>query len=142
MQSDEPGSFPSTPVHDAETGMDCGRIADVALSTWHDFASALSPIIGMRGVAALYKRSLHLTSPAYPWLETVREGVDAPVDFAPLKAALLQQTAADAAAASGALLQTFHDLLASLIGPSLTERLLRTASDNPSSAPAPQDTPP
>ena len=42
----------------------------------------------------------------------------------------------------GALLQTFYELLASLVGPSLTERLLRSVWAHSSSGPPAQDTSP
>ena len=39
-------------------------------------------------------------------------------------------------------LQTFHELLATLVGPSLTERLLRSVWADSSSGPPAQDTSP
>ncbi|MDO9286713.1 MAG: hypothetical protein Q7U26_17620 [Aquabacterium sp.] len=80
--------------------------------------AALTPIIGPRGVMALWQRSLHLTAAAHPWL--------AALDLLLLAKAVGQRDAGDAAAAVNALLRAFHELLASLIGESLTERLLRT----------------
>jgi hypothetical protein len=120
--------------------VEADRIAETALARWRDIAAALTPIIGQRGMAALYKRSLYLMRSAYPWLDAVHSSALAPADFGALRKALSQQPAAEAAAASGALLQTFHGLLTTLIGPSLTERLLRSARDNPTSAAAAQDT--
>ena len=72
----------------------------------------------------------------------MHEGVRATIDFAALKALLAKQTQAEAAAASGTLLQAFRDLLASLVGPVLTERLLRAVWLHFSSGPAAQDTAP
>ena len=46
----------------------------------------------------------------------------------------------NAAAAGGALLQTFHKLLTTLVGSSLTERLLRSVWTNHFDAPSAQDT--
>jgi hypothetical protein len=107
---------------------------------WQEIDGALTPILGRGGVAALYKRSLHLTSAANPWLTLGREGDPTAMDLAALKAALGQQTGAAAAAGGGALLQTFYDLLSSLVGPSLTERLLRSVWSASSSGPSAQDT--
>jgi hypothetical protein len=118
-----------------------GQVADSAMATWREISAALIPIIGQRGMAALYKRSLHLTRSAYPWLDGVHNSALAPADFGGLRKALSQQTAPDAAAASETLLQNFHALLSSLIGPSLTERLLRPAHANTTSAAQAQDTP-
>jgi DNA-binding GntR family transcriptional regulator len=47
-------------------------------------------------------------------------------DLAALKALLSRQTSADAASGGAAFLHAFHDLLSSLVGHSLTERLLRS----------------
>ena len=59
-------------------------------------------------------------------------------EFAALRSVLSQQRSAQVVAANGALLQTFYDLLSSLIGVSLTERLLRSVRNNPD-APAHTD---
>jgi hypothetical protein len=61
------------------------------------------------------------------------------MDAGPLVAALAQQSAADAALAGARLLRNFHDLLVTLIGPSLTERLLRSVWVNFMSGPSAQD---
>ena len=47
---------------------------------------------------------------------------------------------AEAATVGAALLQSFHELLGSLVGPSLTERLLRSLWDRPLSDPPASDT--
>jgi hypothetical protein len=107
-----------------------GEIADSAISTWHDISAALSPIIGQRGAMAVYKRSLALTRADYPWLAAAQEHSLHPDDFAALQQALALQTRPNAAAANGALLQRFTELLNNLIGPSLSERLLRSVWDN------------
>jgi hypothetical protein len=99
---------------------------------WRDVDAALSPIIGQRGVAALFKRSVLLIGQAHPSLVTAYEDVDALGDFAALRVTLEQQSSANAIATNGALLQKFSDLLINLIGESLTERLLHSARDNPS----------
>jgi hypothetical protein len=109
-------------------------IALSALATWTRIDDALSPIIGRRGVAGLYKRSLSLTRAAHPVLAAVFEGTLQLGDYTTLQNALAQQAAPIAMAASEALLQTFHDLLTKLIGPSLTERLLCPLLDKPSSS--------
>lgn len=119
-----------------------GQVADTMVSTWQDIDAVLSPVIGQRGVAMLYKRSLYLIRPLHPWLAGVHEGTQATVDLEALKSAFAQQSSTNAAAAGGAFLQTFYELLASLIGPSLTERLLRPVWAPFSSGPPAQDTSP
>ena len=101
------------------------QIADGLATTWGEIEGALLPILGPRGVAALYKRSLYLIAPAYPWLNAVDTPANADSDLEPLKALLVEQSGPDAVAAGCALLQNFYDLLTSLVGASLTERLLR-----------------
>jgi hypothetical protein len=116
------------------------QVAEAAVSAWRDIDAALSPVVGKRGVAALYARSLHLTCASHPCLAGVQDSALSIVEFDSLHAALSRQTASNAAAASAALLQTFTELLTKLIGASLTERLLRPVWHNPSSGDAAQDT--
>lgn len=115
------------------------HVAGAMFTAWQDIDVALSPIIGQRGVAMLYKRSVHITGRTHPWLATLYEGSQAPMDLAALQAVFAQQSSANAAAAGGDSLQTFHELLSSLIGPSLTERLLRPVWDTFSSGSPAQD---
>lgn len=112
------------------------------MSTWQQIDATLSPILGQRGVTALYQRSLHLASAPHPWLAGTQQDLQAAMDLDALKMAIAQRSPADAAAAGGHLLQTFHGLLASLVGPSLTERLLRPVWTHPSSAAPTQDASP
>jgi hypothetical protein len=116
----------------AAVDADAARVAEVAGSTWREINAVLSPVIGPGGVAALYRRSLYNTRAAYPELAAVREDALLPGEFAGLQLVLSQQSSAYVVAANGALLQTFCDLLASLIGTSLTERLLRSVRNLPS----------
>jgi hypothetical protein len=123
-------------------GADAGQIADAAVAVWAAIDKALSPVIGQRGSAALFQRSLHLTQADYPWLGAAHQGEVARYGFDVLRAALAQQTAKDAAAAHDRMLHTFIDQLAALIGASLTQRLLRPAWESPSSGHAALDTSP
>ncbi len=120
-----------------------GHVAQTMVSAWQGIDAVLSPIIGQRGLALLYKRSLHITGRAHLWLADLHEGShQATMDLAALEAVFAQQSSAEAAAAGGVLLQTFHELLSSLIGAALTERLLRPVWDTFSSAPPAQDSTP
>ncbi|HEV7912449.1 MAG TPA: hypothetical protein VGP22_01680 [Albitalea sp.] len=111
------------------------------VATWRSVDAALAPILGTRGVAALYQRSVFLTSASHPWLASLQDGVDGRIDLAALKAAFTQQSSADARAGGNALMQAFHRLLTSLVGASLTERLLHSVWSDPS-LPSSQDTSP
>ena len=107
-----------------------------------EIAAALAPIIGHRGVAALYKRSLYVLGPAHPGLAPLHEGVQASMDLNALTAAIARLDDAAAFAGSVALLQSFHELLASLVGSSLTERLLDAVWDTPARTTSAQDSAP
>ncbi len=109
---------------------------------WEQIDDALTPILGQRGVAALYARSLHLAATSYPWLAAPDESDPPAVGPAALKSALARRSSAVAVAGASAFLQTFHELLASLVGASLTERLLRPVWSTTSSGPSAQDTTP
>jgi hypothetical protein len=116
------------------------QIAGAVTSTFQGIDQALTPIIGKRGVAALYKRTVHLAGRTHSWLAVPMDGVPAEMDVAALTGALEGQTAAHAAAAGALLLQTFHELLTTLVGPSLTERLLRPVWAALLSGPSAKDT--
>jgi hypothetical protein len=104
---------------------DPNAIAAATLTTWHQMAARLTPVIGVRGGDVLFGRALHLTTAAFPWLDMAGARADQAALLASLQARLAgQETAAVGAAAAAALLATFTELLATLIGESLTERLL------------------
>ena len=114
-------------AHDAPAD----EVAAAVAAIWRDVDGALRPIIGQRGVAALYDRCIHLVASTYPWLAPGRQNaaaLDEPMlDLSALQALLSQQPAATALACGNAMLQSFQRLLSSLVGPLLTERLLRSA---------------
>jgi hypothetical protein len=118
------------------------QIADAIVSIWQEIDAALRPIIGQRGVAALYKRSLYLTASTHAWIGGTHEGSQAAVDLAPLRSVLAQQSSDDARSGGSALLTSFHGLLGTLVGPSLTERLLRDVWANTSNGAPTQGTQP
>jgi len=126
----------------AAQGADAAQVADAAVALWKAVHGALTPVIGPRGSAALYHRTLHGAREQYPWLAAAYDSTLQPGDFATLRAALAQQPAVDAAAAQDGILQAFLDLLAALIGEPLTERLLQGVWPPPSAAPASKDTSP
>lgn len=106
------------------------------MATWQRIDAALRPVIGARGVAALFKRSLHLVTPHHAWWATAQPGLQASLDMDTLRSALAAQDDAEAAAGQARLLATFTHLLASLVGASLTQRLLRSATPpSPTSKP-------
>jgi len=132
---------PAALVHLNERAVDAPQVAAVVVALWQQIDAALSPIVGQRGVAALYKRSLYLTRAAHPCLAAAYEGALLPGDFTALHRALADRASAEATAAATALLSAFHDLLSQLIGASLTERMIGFVWHNPLSGQAVQDTP-
>jgi hypothetical protein len=120
-------------------GADSAQIAESIAATWLSVEVALTPIIGQRGVVALFNRSLHLTAQTHAWLAVARGGIRTEMDVAALKPLFAVQTRAVAAAGAGLLLRTFYELLTTLIGPSLTERLLRSVLATFMSDPTAQD---
>jgi len=113
-----------TLAHRAGKGADAGALAEAAISTWHQAAVRLAPVIGAQGVEVLFRRSLHLTKATIPWLTMAVDDGNFVALLATLQARLAERDAAEALEASHLLLVNFTELLASLIGKSLTERLL------------------
>jgi len=114
----------------------------MAVSHWLDIDAVLSPIIGRPGVAALFERSIHLACVNHPCLASVHEGPFQPGELNSLRRALAQETSMGAARAGDALLCTFQELLANLIGAPLAERLLGNVWSGPSHGEAVRGTAP
>jgi hypothetical protein len=140
LKSEQSRPWPAPLADRVSDGADAEQVADAIAAIWLEIDQALHPIMGQRGVAALYNRSLHLAAVDYPWLAIDQPAFPAAVDPSALKSALVRQTAAEAAAGGSALFHTFHELLASLVGASLTERLLRSVWTHPSPGSPVQDT--
>ncbi len=124
MDSREAPSITAALQHQVRSGATATQIAGSVAATWRHVEESLVPIIGPQGVAGLYRRSLLLTSRTHSWLAGLDDGTPSIVDLTVLTAVLAQQGSNDAALAGGELLQTFYGLLSSLIGPSLTQKLL------------------
>jgi hypothetical protein len=116
---------------------DPARTAHAIISTLRDMDAALTPINGQQGVDAHDRRSVHLCAATHPRLAGTYESVQAAFDLTALKSVIVEQSQADALFFGETLLTTFYELLITLIGPSLTARLLRgvwepSLSDTPS----------
>ncbi len=123
----------------AADGANAAQIADAIVSIWQDIEATLRPILGQRGVASLYRRSLHLAAMDHPWLADMQGAKHTALDLPSLQAAFAQQDSGTASTVGGDLLQTFYELLASLVGTSLTDQLLRPIWTNSSSGEPAQD---
>jgi len=108
---------------------------------WRDIVRQLTPIIGPRGIAALYGRSLYLTSIDIPWIGRPPEGLSETIDLDALHSAFAAQPAVAGAQGGTALLHTFQMLLESMVGGALTERLLQDVLLPSSSGDAAQQDP-
>lgn len=104
-------------------------VATAAVAVWRDVSGVMSPIIGNSGFAALFKRSVYLASSTWPALAGATERAPDTAPFSALHDVLAQLSSADAARANGALLQTFQEVLDTLIGVPLTARLLQPIWD-------------
>ena len=124
------------------TGADVLHIADAVVSSWQEIQHAIAPVIGARGVAALYERSLHLTGAQHPWMVSASEPTKLEMNLPALKTLLLQQDCATAAAGGMAHLQKFYEVLSSLIGPSLSDGLLRFIWEKSTNGPTALDNTP
>ncbi len=108
-------------AHDAEPAL----IATSTVSAVRLLLRELKPLVGEMAACALYKRSVNLARSSFARLPD-----DARTDdelLAPLHRELSGRSAAEARQASRALLTSLVDLLVSLIGGSLTHRLLGKA---------------
>jgi hypothetical protein len=140
MESDESLWIAASIAQRAGKNPDAARVADAIIAVLREIEVALTPIIGLRGVTALYRRCLLLCSARHPCLADTDENAQTALDLAPLRAVLERQSPDDAWCIGLDLLVASHQLLTSLIGPSLCERLLRSVWENPLSGTPPRDT--
>ena len=126
---------------DSRAGPDASasRVATTVVAMWRDVERQMTPIIGPRGIAALYGRSLYLTKRDFPWIGRPSDDLPETLDLTALHGALAAQGSALAAQGGTSLLHTFHALLESMVGSALTERLLHDVLLPPSSGDAAQD---
>ena len=115
-------------------------VADATVAGWSAVAQALVPILGQSSVTVLYRRCLISAGLEHTWLPSVAAADLPQNDWKVLHASVSRQTPEDASEACDSLFVSFRGLLGSLIGPSLTEQLLRPASAHPSTGSADQDT--
>ncbi len=113
----------------AAEGVDSKTVAGAAVQALTLLFVELKPLVGQLALRALYVRSLHL---AHSSFERPSTGDPGPSDelLAPLHRDLLSRAPAEARGAAEALLLALADLLVSLIGEPLTDRLLHKAWGN------------
>jgi hypothetical protein len=111
---------------------DANATSEATAATWRLVEAQLVPVIGARGLDVLFRRALHQTTAAFPWLAACVDRGGSAGPLPSLMACLASRHTAAAAEAAYALLLTFTELLATLIGESLTERLLAPVWARPS----------
>lgn len=125
----------------AANGAGADRVAALAAEKMRAIHSALAPIIGDRGVSALYRRSLFLVARHASWADFLHAEADASSDYAALQSAIAQQPSSDAFKVTEAFFETLYTVLVSLIGTELTERLLHPMFNTSPNGHAVQETP-
>jgi hypothetical protein len=100
------------------------QVADAFIAIWQAVETAVSPVVGQRGMAAAFEHSLQRTAGLFPWLQRPPQ-VDGELGLPALRSLLALRPETQAAAAGAELWRTFHEVLSRLIGPALTGRLLR-----------------
>ncbi len=118
---------------------DLENLADALDGTWREIGDRLFGIFGQQGVSGLFQRSLHVAAREHAWLGDCFQGAQAPMDLKLLRAALMRQPFDSASAGATAVLDIFYQMLVGLVGVSLSERLLRSIWQNPSSGSFAQD---
>lgn len=111
---------------------DASIVAEATLNILQLVDAKLVPVIGARGVEVLFARSLHLTSAAFPWLTIAESQRESAALLTSVKTRLAEHETNVTTEAAYTLLMTFTELLSTLIGESLTERLLSPVWVHPS----------
>lgn len=111
-------------MHRAGGSPDTLAIARATSETWLLICAKLKPVIGGKGVDALLRRALYLNSALFPWLAIPDERVDHESFPARIRMLFAGRDLFAATQASSSLLIAFTELLATLIGNSLSRQLL------------------
>lgn len=99
-------------------------LAKRSAQLWAAIADELMPIVGDRGLIALFNRCIDICGTTFPWLRKAPARSSPTRCFDTLGAQLSECEPADGLAASRALFGTFHDLLLMLIGEPLVDGVL------------------
>jgi hypothetical protein len=103
---------------------DARATAAATAAIWPQITRRLTPVVGVRGVDALFNRTLHLVTGSFQWLAPDADRGLGITLLDAVAARLRQQEVTAAVAASCELLFVFSEQLAALIGDTLTDRLL------------------
>jgi hypothetical protein len=103
------------------------KIADAAIILWEQLATQIISIVGEDGFNAIYVRSIFLSRSTFPELPAIPLSPQQGHRFAKLKISFEGQSPVQVREANNLLLITLTDILASLIGEQLINRILRLA---------------
>ena len=110
---------------DVERDADAAAISTSTVSAVRLLLRELQPLVGEFAAATLYRRSVHLAKSSFQ--RAPNDALTQDALLTPLQHDLGSRSTAEAQQGSRALLNSFVDLLISLIGESLTLRLLTKA---------------
>jgi hypothetical protein len=114
-------------THEPGGSDNSAALAEQVLWLWEQIAFHLTPLIGVSGFHTLYARALHLASPHCPGFSAVQPDMAVESLFQTLKDDLVALEHCDAERCGNALLNTFTDLVESMIGEVLMAQILRSA---------------
>lgn len=109
-----------------------GALSEQTLWLWERISFHLSPLIGVSGFQSLYGRAIHLASPFCPGVSASARGMPTDALFQSLKRDLAALDPGNAERCANVLLNTFTDLVESMIGEQLMAQILRSAWVEPS----------
>jgi hypothetical protein len=110
--------------HVSSAPSDSASIAAAVLASCDAITAALVPIVGQQGASAMLFRSVQLARAGHPWIAQAQPPTGMSIDLDALHTAIEAQTTTQAKLGGIVMLSAFCDLLRSLIGASLTTRLL------------------
>lgn len=110
---------------------DATALSEQVLWLWERIAFHLTPLIGVTGFQTLYARAVHLASPQCPGMTACAPGLPVDILFRTLKQDLCALGHRAAERCGNVLLNTFTDLVESMIGEVLMEQILRSAWVDP-----------
>lgn len=111
----------------AQTPPDTAGIPQLAMRSWQQLATQLTPYIGEAGFCALYGRAMRLTQASHDWLPSPPSVASPSILFETVAQALENVEGVVAAQANAKLLETFTNILSTLIGEVLATRILNSA---------------
>ena len=103
---------------------DVRLVSDAIVTLWQEVVGRLEPIIGDRGTEVVFSRSLYLTNKEFPWIVLADNTSNSATQIQLFLESFEGRDSNLLSKASYKLLATFSQLLASLIGEPLTQRLL------------------